>query len=71
MGYVQVYCTCYQCKMVFVGNPLYVPSLTIAGVKEPFCKSCIDNANVIRKERGLEPLKIHPDAYKAEPEENI
>jgi hypothetical protein len=32
-------------------------------VKQAICMSCIARANETRKENGMEPLVVHPDAY--------
>lgn len=70
-GYAFVYGTCYGCKQTFTFNPNWVPSLRINGVKEPFCRACIEKANPIRKANGLAPIVIHPDAYKPCKEEEL
>ena len=67
-GYVFCLGVCYACKQVFTFNPLYVPSLTIEGAREPLCRSCIERANVIRKNKGMPSLEIHPQAYEPLPE---
>jgi hypothetical protein len=46
-------------------NPIHVPSVRIEGKREPVCKSCIEKANVVRKEKGLELIPLLPDAYEA------
>lgn len=63
MGYAFAMGTCLACKRVFTFNPLRVPSITVAGSREPVCLSCMTLANAKRKEMGLEPHAIHPDAY--------
>lgn len=61
---------CYCCHRVFAFSPTWVPSvppnLTKTGVKEPICESCINRANPERLKNGLDPIKIHPNAYTAE-----
>jgi hypothetical protein len=57
MSYALGYGICYSCKQPFTFNPRKVPSLTLNGRREPFCRKCIDEANVVRKEKGL-PLFI-------------
>lgn len=71
MAYVMVMSPCYGCKKDFMYNPQYVPSLTIDGVREPFCQSCIDKANVVRRQKSLEPLVPHPQAYQPLPEGDL
>jgi len=65
MGYALCMGQCYGCKKTFSFNPVKVPSLTIEGTKEPFCKDCIDKANVERVKLGKEPLTYSPEAYNA------
>jgi hypothetical protein len=63
MGYVQCIGPCAACKKVFAYNPDKVPSLTIDGERKPFCRECIEHANVIRKATGYEPIVPLPGAY--------
>ncbi len=63
MGYAIMYGTCICCHKPFSFNPNFVPSIRIKGEKEPICKYCINEANSIRVEEGLEPISIHPQAY--------
>ena len=71
MGYVYATSECLSCKQLFSYNPLRVPSLRVNaqgqpdpnGTREPVCRGCMDRANLKRKEMGLEPHPIHPDAY--------
>ncbi len=65
MGYAIMYGTCICCHKPFSFNPNFVPSIRINKEKEPICKECINKANPIRIEKGLEPIIIHPEAYKA------
>jgi hypothetical protein len=67
MGYAFMIGTCGQCGRAFTFNPLHVPSLH----NRPFCQNCIEMANPIRIGRGLEPIKIHPQAYEACNEEEL
>ena len=70
-GYVFCVGVCYACKRVFTFNPLYVPSLSIDGVREPFCLPCIERANAIRQAKGMPLLQIHPQAYEPLPEREL
>ena len=63
MGFATGYGACYRCTRIFSFNPLLVPSLTIKGVKEPFCLDCINAANPIRVAKGLAPIVPLPGAY--------
>jgi hypothetical protein len=67
MGYMFVLGSCYTCKQLFTFNASLVPSLKDQfGERQPICRTCMDRANAKRKEMGLEPHPIHPDAYEAE-----
>ncbi|MDQ3254389.1 MAG: hypothetical protein M3R15_10860 [Acidobacteriota bacterium] len=70
-GYAICTGTCYGCKQLFTFNPLYVPSLTIDGVRWAFCRACIERANAIRKDKGMPPLEVHPRGYEPLPEEEL
>ena len=60
--------TCGQCGRSFASNPNYVPSTRLPdGQQVIFCRDCVEAANPIRQQRGLQPIIIHPLAY--EPEE--
>lgn len=63
------FAACFGCGRPFAFNPVRVPSmpahLTKTGEKEPICQSCVERANVLRKERGLPPIVPLPDAYDA------
>jgi len=39
--------------------------------REPLCRDCVERMNVEREARGDEAWPIHPDAYDAEPEEQV
>ena len=67
MGYAFVIGHCGACRKVFTFNPLYVPSLN----NIPFCRECIEAANVLRKEKGMESISIHPEAYEPINEEQL
>ena len=71
MGYVMMSSQCINCGRLFSYNPHKVPSVRVKGVREPVCRSCIEAANTIRKERGILPLHYHPDAYEPLPEEEL
>lgn len=56
---------CVSCSETFTFNPLRVPSVLVNGVREPVCRVCIERANPERIARGLEPIRVLPDAYEA------
>jgi hypothetical protein len=63
MAFVNAMSPCYGCKRIFSYNPTRVPSLTIDGVKEPFCQNCINRANPVRIANGLPPIIPVTGAY--------
>lgn len=71
MGYMIATSGCFCCKRLFAYNPDTVPSVRVNaqgqadpnGEREPICRACVEKANVIRKERGMQPINIRPDAY--------
>ena len=64
MGYAFVIGDCFVCKRTFTFNPMKVPSLKDKeGVRQPICKSCIEMANKLKVEKGVEPFVIPVDAY--------
>ena len=61
---------CINCGELFSYNPDHVPSITVAGKKEPICGTCITAENARRAgqpELDLPQFEIHPMAY--EPQE--
>jgi hypothetical protein len=67
MAWMHAIGNCIFCGDIFDFNPNLVPSLVIDGEREPVCRACIEQANPMRVELGLEPITILPGAY--EPEE--
>lgn len=67
MAYMSVISPCYACRQLFSYHPDRVPSIRVDGIRQPICQSCVDRANVKRKENGLPPIVPLPGAY--EPEE--
>jgi len=63
MPYVQCFAACFCCKQLFGFNPMLVPSITIAGVREPICADCVAWVNPIRVQNGLDPIHVLPGAY--------
>ena len=59
MGYAIMMGECGNCKRMFSYNPRFVPSKD----NIPFCKECVEGANPIRVKNGLEPIRIHLEAY--------
>jgi hypothetical protein len=66
-GFLFVIGDCYRCKRLFGFNADRVPSLTVDGVRQPFCRDCVDAVNPIRIAKGLQPIIPLPGAY--DPEE--
>ena len=71
MAYISVVGFCFLCRRLFSFNPIRVPSIRVDGERQPICLSCIEQANRERQTRGLEPFRIDPDAYNAEPDSNV
>ena len=67
MAWMAVIADCCICGIRFSFNADHVPSVRVHGEREPICRDCVRRANVIRKEHGLAPIFILPDAY--EPQE--
>lgn len=69
MGYMTCMGHCVICRQVFTFSPTRVPSVCVDGELEPVCLHCMTLANILRAERGQEPLSILPGAY--EPDEEV
>jgi hypothetical protein len=64
MGYVFAIGSCWTCGKMFTFNPVRVPSVKDGnGVRQPICRDCMEHANKIRQEKGLEAFLILSDAY--------
>jgi hypothetical protein len=64
MGYALVIGLCYICGQKLSFNPLKVPSMRDEqNERQPICQSCVEQANITRKEKGLPLLTYAPDAY--------
>jgi hypothetical protein len=63
VGFTLCIAPCAGCGKIITFNPVRVPSVRVHGVKEPVCKECIDKANFLRKEKGLQELEYASDAY--------
>ncbi len=62
---------CISCGRTFGFNPGKVPSVRVAGQREPVCESCMTAANAVRVSRGLPELPVLPGAYEPSPEEDL
>lgn len=71
MGYIQAFSACVGCRRPFFYNPNRVPSITIDGVREPICASCVARVNPRRIANGLDPIVPLPGAYDAADETEI
>jgi len=66
MGYVFISGNCWTCGGLFTFNPVRVPSITDgSGVRQPICRNCIELANRMRMDKGMEPFPVPVDAYEA------
>jgi hypothetical protein len=68
MAYLLALGPCILCRAVFCFNADSVPTLDVAGVREPVCRTCMERMNLRRAEAGLSPHPVLPGAY--EPEES-
>lgn len=66
-GYMFVVGDCYACRRLFTFNPERVPSVVVAGEREPICADCVERANPMRAANGLPPIVPLPGAYDPEP----
>jgi hypothetical protein len=64
-GYISAVSACIGCKRVFSYNPMLVPSVFVAGAREPICQDCVDRVNPGRVANGLAPIVPRPGAYEA------
>lgn len=71
MGYALGFGPCAGCGRPFSFNPVRVPSVTIAGSREPICAWCVERANPLRIANGLDPIVPLPGAYEACDESEI
>ena len=71
MGYAFCMGHCVGCRKPFSFNPMKVPSIRMNGKREPICKSCVDVANVQRKEHGIDLIVVAHDAYDVCREEEL
>lgn len=72
MGYAFIIGACIACGRIFTFHPHHVPSSSaVTGKREPVCRNCMNRINAKRREMGLEPFPILPDAYGACPEEEL
>jgi len=59
MGFAICFSNCFSCNRPFGFNPNNVPAYD----GQPVCKDCVDKANPIRIERGLEPIHYDETTY--------
>lgn len=64
MGYALCIGDCYACGKTFSFNPVRVPSFRDKNnVRQPVCRSCMEQINRKRQKMSLEPFVIPEDAY--------
>lgn len=63
MGYMSLLATCFRCGQPFTCNPFRVPSMRIAGVRQPVCLRCVETVNPVRIAAGLDPIVPLAGAY--------
>jgi hypothetical protein len=66
MGYMTLIAPCILCGEMFGCNPDLVPSIRVNGQREPVCGGCMKSINQLRRNKGVEPLAIHPLAYESQ-----
>ena len=64
-GFALAFGSCVSCRETFGFNPVRVPSIRIAGEREPICRKCVDRINPHRRRNGLPEIVPAPDAYEA------
>lgn len=70
-GAIFVLGECFGCKRLFSFHPNRVPSIRIAGAREPVCAACVERVNPRRIANGLPPIVPLPGAYEPCTEEEI
>lgn len=68
VGYFIAFGPCIACSKPFGFNPNLVPSVRINNVRQPICKDCVDQANVLRAANHVELIQVLPGAYAPAPE---
>jgi len=64
LAFMMVFGSCVNCGVFMGFNPEKVPSIRVNGIREPLCKKCFIKWNEIHRiSKGLEPMKISPEAY--------
>jgi len=72
MGYAFMSGSCWTCGGLFTFNPVTVPSIRDgSGVRQPICRNCIELANRIRMDKGMDPIPVPDDAYEASDESKL
>ncbi len=71
MAFVTMTSACANCRRLFAYNPVRVPSVRVRGVREPVCGACMAELNQKRRDAGLDPIPIAPDAYDAVDEAEV
>jgi len=64
MAFMYCHSDCANCRAPIAYSPDRVPSLSLDGVRHAICAACFAEWNRIRTSKGLEPLRLHPDAFK-------
>jgi hypothetical protein len=67
MGYLTLLAPCAGCGHVFTANPFRVPSVRVAGERQPICRQCVDRANVHLIATDRPPIVPLPGAYDPAP----
>ena len=63
-GYMIALGNCANCGRLLSFNPHKVPSIRVAGKREPICRGCFDEWNQHHRiSQGLDPVPLDPEAY--------
>ena len=64
MGFALMIGNCFRCGISFSFNPMSVPSFKDGeGIRQPVCRCCITQLNILRMDQGLDAFIIPADAY--------
>jgi hypothetical protein len=55
--------SCWACGRTFTFNVDRVPSIIVAGSREPLCRPCVERANELRLGTGSQEIVVYPDSY--------
>lgn len=65
-GFAFAVTACIGCNRLFSCNPALVPSVSLDGMRQPVCRSCVDRLNRNRARHHLQKIEPAPGAYEEE-----